>query len=170
MPLPAVPEVADDRLEGRAVFAWADGGPETALDLDPEAAVWVVRLAGSLVGRVGDLDLGLTKRSGETLADAGFFPVAFLPAFGVVDGRDLVSAGLLADLGCDTGMDDLTGRVLAAFWAVPAVGFVIFVAFVLSTPFTGLITAAPPLVPRLALALASVGPLSTPSGPVPASP
>lgn len=129
----------------------------------------MVRLAGSLAGRVGDLGLGLTKPSGETLADTGFFPVVFFSAVGVVDRRDFVSDGLLAGFGCDTGVDGLTGWMFAVLWAVPAAGLV---AFVLSTPFTGLLIAALPLVPRLVLPL--VGAFSTPllttSGPVPPSP
>lgn len=129
----------------------------------------MVRLAGSLAGRVGDFGLGLTKPSGETLAGAGFFPVTFFSAVGVVDRRGFVSDGLLAGFGCDTGVDGLTDWMAAVFWAVPAAGLV---AFVLSTPFTGLWTAALPLVPRLLLS--SVGalppPLLTPSGPVPPSP
>lgn len=48
--------------------------------------MWVVRLAGSLTGRVGDFGLGLTKPPGETLAGAVFFSAAGFPAFGVVGG------------------------------------------------------------------------------------
>lgn len=170
----AVPDVVAVRLVGRPVFVCADGGPlpEVALDLEPEAAVWLVRLAGILVGRVDDFDLGLANPSGETLVDAsflvGFFSAVFLWAFGVVDRRDAGSDGLLAGFDCVAGVVDLTGWAFAVFRAVPAAGFV---AFVLSTPFRVLVTAAPPLVPLLALPPVGLllPPSLRPSEPVPAS-
>lgn len=76
------------RLAERAEFSWEGGGalPEVLL-LDPEAVVWVVRLAGSLSGRVGDFGLGLTKPPGEgPLAGAAFFSAFSFAAFGVVGG------------------------------------------------------------------------------------
>ena len=75
------------RLVERAEFSWEDGGalPEV-LVLDPEAVVWVVRLGGSLTGRVGDFGLGLTKPPGETLAGTAFFSAVGFAAFGVVGG------------------------------------------------------------------------------------
>lgn len=48
--------------------------------------MWVVRLAGSLTGRVGDFGLGFTKPPGEALTGAGFFSAAGFTAFGVVGG------------------------------------------------------------------------------------
>lgn len=77
-----------ERLAERAEFSWETGGalPEV-LVLDPEAAVCVVRLAGSLTGRVGDFGLGLTKPPGEgPLAGAAFCSVFGIAAFGVVGG------------------------------------------------------------------------------------
>lgn len=97
-----------------------------ALVLDPEAAVWDVRPAGSLTGRVGDFGLGLTNPSGDARGGAGFFSVGFLSAGGVVGRRDAVSVGLPAGLGRDTDLGALAGCGFVVFWAVSAVGLLVF--------------------------------------------
>lgn len=105
------------RFVERAEFSWEDGGavPEGILLLDPEAVVWVVRLGGSLTGRVGDFGLGLTKPAGETLTGAAFFSVLGVAAFGVVGGWDVVLVGLAAGFGCGAGSGDFTASLLIAF-------------------------------------------------------
>lgn len=89
------------RLAGRAdargacrVVDWAfpdarlsdcrTGGPPPAAVLEPEEAVWAVKDAGSLTGRVGDLGRGLTKPvwGGE----GGILVVAAAPCAAVVTG------------------------------------------------------------------------------------
>lgn len=109
-----------DRLVERAEFSWEDGGalPEGTLDLEPEAVVWVVRLGGSLTGRVGDFGLGLTKPPGEILAGTVFFSVLGFAAFGVVGGWDgVLLAGLVVGFGCGTGSGDITISLSVTFLA-----------------------------------------------------
>lgn len=111
--------------------------------LEPEAAVWVVRLEGSLTGRVGDLGLGLTCTPGETLEGVDFFSAAgFLSTGGVLVPFEGASVVLLAGFGCDEGVEGFP-------FASAGVD-----ALALSAPFRALVTPvlllAPLPVPRLA--------------------
>lgn len=124
---------SDDLLVDRGLVTICSGEPFFVFK--PDAAVWVVRLGGSLTGRVGDLGLGLTK-PGETFDGVDFFSAAgFLSTGGVLDRLVGCVVILPAGLGCDEGVE--------AFPLVSA-GVVVFV---LSAPFRVLVTLVPLLAP-----------------------
>lgn len=126
---------SDDLLVDRG-FVVGCSGVVPFLDLEPDAAVCVVRLGGSLTGRVGDFGLGLTNPPGEILEGVDFFSGAgFLSAGGVLDRFEDTSAVLPADFGCDEGVEDFP-------FASAGVE-----AFALSVPFRALLIPAPLLVP-----------------------
>lgn len=85
----------------------------------PDAAVWVVRRAGSSSGRVGDFGLGLTNPPGETV-DGVFLSVVGFPAVagGVVDRFDW-SWGLPTGFGCDEGVVVAVDLIAFALEAAP---------------------------------------------------
>lgn len=130
----------DDLLVDRG-FVIGCSGEVPFLVLEPDAAVWVVRLGGSLTGRVGDLGLGLTKPPGETLegvVDDFFWAAGFLSTGGVLDRFEGTWVGLAAGFGCDEGVE---GFSLAGAGVD---------ALALSAPFTALGTPTPVLWARAA--------------------
>lgn len=126
---------SDDLLVDRG-FVVGCSGVVPVLVLEPDAVVWVVRLGGSLTGRVGDFGLGLTNPPGETLEGVDFFSGAgFLSTGGVLDRFDGASVVLPADFGCDEGAED---------FPFASAGVEVFT---FSVPFKALLTPAPLLVP-----------------------
>lgn len=128
----------DDLLVDRG-FVISCSGEAPFFVLEPDAAVWVVKLGGSLMGRVGDFGLGLTNPPGETVEGVDFFSAAgFLSTDGVLDRFEGTSVVFPAGFGCDEGVEDFP-------FASAGVD-----AFVLSAPFRALVTLAPLPVPRAA--------------------